>query len=50
MKEYIKVSDHNPVIISNSAPDAIEARIIEILQKNDIKVESDQAKYKIKFE
>jgi len=34
IKEYIKVNDYNTVILSNNEPDAIEAKIVEILEQN----------------
>lgn len=49
MKDYVPVSDHNQVILSNHEPDAIEEKIIQILTENDIEHTNDEKKYKITF-
>jgi|TARA_B110001450_G_C17492301_1_gene428851 hypothetical protein len=49
MKDYIFVSDHNQVILSNTQPDAIEKEIIELLSKNEIEYTSDEKKYKMTY-
>jgi len=31
MKEFVKVNDYSPVILSNNQPDDIEAKILKVL-------------------
>ena len=50
MKDYIKVDGYSSVILSNSEPDTIESKIIEIFATNDIEHKVDENKYKIKFD
>lgn len=49
MKDYVPVSDHNQVILSNHEPDAIEKKIVETLSGNDIEHTNDEKKYKTTF-